>query len=527
MMLGGGLTLVFLWPPIGRLSPPALLEAGPRVADYSLERLPPGTEKVAVELASGERLRGVFVPSDRGAPVVLHFLESSGSITSPLLLGYHDLLADLADAGFASLVLDYRGIGASDGSRSVAHLAEDVEAMWDEAVRRAGDPDLVVLRGLSLGALGVGLALNQGAEPAGIELVAPVRAQSAVRHFAAYTFAEPAAWLAALVFRPVAQVDLAIELERSRAPLLVVAPESDFLLPETERAPLERLVASRGRWVAVDEDHFGAVADAHGSLLAAESDFLGGLFRDWPDVAARTHALLARLPPELAAACEQDEGAQSRLRVLARLAPRACPGIAAAVTALDLPLERVQGIASGHRDGCLPGGQDGSAEDWIALLDPWDPAGPLPHERLTLFLPASPCTLYGTPRPPVGAGWACIDALIAHVQVAEEAVALGSDGGAAIVPARPGSVNVFDLGVFWRELREERRLGALDARRQIVRMLLKGERIPERLVTRPEGVGLEAKECGVWRPVDLDWPIPTPWVDEPDPSGTPWRPRER
>jgi hypothetical protein len=109
-LIGTALALAWLWPPSARFAPPALFEAGPRVGDYSLEPFPAGTEKVSVELAGGERLRGVFVPSDPGAPVVLHLLESSGSITSPFwFAGYGSLLADLADLGFASLALDYRG----------------------------------------------------------------------------------------------------------------------------------------------------------------------------------------------------------------------------------------------------------------------------------------------------------------------------------------------------------------------------------------------------------------------------------
>jgi pimeloyl-ACP methyl ester carboxylesterase len=467
------------------------------------------------------------VPSDPGAPVVLHLLESSGSITSPFwFAGYGSLLADLADLGFASLALDYRGIGASDGSRSVTHLSEDVEAMWSEAVRRAGSPDLVVLRGLSLGALCAGLALQQGAEPAGVALFAPVRSESVVRHFGAHTYGV-FGWLAAWVFRPVVEHDLVSELERARVPLLVIAPEDYFLLPEDERASLQRSVAaSRGRWVAVDDDHIRAIHDAHGACVAAEIEFLRGLFPGWPDEAARTNALLARLPAELAAACEEDERARARLAVVALSAPRACSGLIAAAAALDVTPERVSRIVAECKSGFLRGKQDRAAEEWIALLDTSDPAGELPYGKLTLF--QSPCKVPTGMKLVIGTDYTCVDELVARLGESEAGIGFGAISHAVIVPSdSAGSMQVLDLALVLRELREEHRLGALDARRQVLRMLLKGYGIPERLVRLTGGFGLEAKECGAWRAVDLDWPIPPQRLDEGERAWPTWERRER
>ncbi len=64
----------------GVFVPPVILASGETTLRMDSARFPPGTELVEIPLPSGEQLRGVFVPSDPGAPVVLHLLESSGSV---------------------------------------------------------------------------------------------------------------------------------------------------------------------------------------------------------------------------------------------------------------------------------------------------------------------------------------------------------------------------------------------------------------------------------------------------------------
>lgn len=98
----------------GCLTPPALLPALHVDGELAIELYPPGTERVSVEVADEVVLRGLFVPSDDGAPVVLHLLESSGSVAS-LKYHYAPLLGQLTDLGHASLAVDYTGVGASDG----------------------------------------------------------------------------------------------------------------------------------------------------------------------------------------------------------------------------------------------------------------------------------------------------------------------------------------------------------------------------------------------------------------------------
>lgn len=150
-----------------------------------LGEFPHGAETVEVPVPDGSKLRGVFVPGDPGAPIVLHFLESGGSVAK----GTHgfpsyQVLCDLRACGFASLLLDYRGNGVSTGVLSPVNLREDAELMWREALRRAGgDATRVVVRSLSIGALPAASLIDDGAAPRAIFLLAPVRAETAVGHY--------------------------------------------------------------------------------------------------------------------------------------------------------------------------------------------------------------------------------------------------------------------------------------------------------------------------------------------------------
>ncbi len=217
----------------GAVVPPAVLEGG--LPELDLEDFPPGTERVRLPAGGDAVLEGVFVPADPGAPVVLHLLASEASITHGTrgLAGF-PILWQLRDRGLASLVVDWQGVGASSGSRTPRHLPGDARVVWEEALRRAGgDPGRVVLRGMSLGTLGVACLLEAGVAPAGIVLVAPVRAETVVRNWARHYY--PPYWsrLARFV-RPAVPVDLVAVLGAVRRPLLVYAPRDDYLLPGWE-----------------------------------------------------------------------------------------------------------------------------------------------------------------------------------------------------------------------------------------------------------------------------------------------------
>jgi pimeloyl-ACP methyl ester carboxylesterase len=251
--------------------------AGPSavdMAELSLSRARPA-----------ERLRGLYVPAAPGAPLVLHFLGSSGSVTVPqraegLAFDLDELFEALRERGYASLAIDYRGVGASEGERDPRNVPADALAMWNEALRRVdGDPQRIVLRGLSLGTLAAASLLERGLEPASVVLIAPVRAESAARNWLrARRGALLAGFAAPFLARPM-DVDLLAALEGCRAPLTLVVGLRDALLPRPERELVVERALSRGAaLLELDLDHLHLVHAGYSPL-----EF--GLARSAPDAA--------------------------------------------------------------------------------------------------------------------------------------------------------------------------------------------------------------------------------------------------
>jgi len=275
---------------VGSAVPPALLAAGfPKLA---LEEggYPAGTELIEIPLRNRGTLRGVYVPADPGAPLVLHLLESMGSATydSHHILGY-PCLQQFQDLGFASLMVDYRGIGASDGKRNPRHLRRDSKAMWETALGLVdGNPQKLVVRALSLGSLGAACLLRSGRVPAAVLCMAPIRSETVVRNWITHYYASGVRWVARLLAlkRPV-RVNILKALANCPAPLFVYAPEKDYALPPAEMARMRAaVVTAGGRWASSHFNHSGHVLDAHG-IGEAELRFLQQIFPECPPKEAR------------------------------------------------------------------------------------------------------------------------------------------------------------------------------------------------------------------------------------------------
>ncbi len=282
---------------LGSTAPPALLAAGYPKLEVTEHNFPPGSELVELE-SDGSTLRGAFVPSDPDAPVVLHLLESMGSVTygTHHALGY-PLLWQLRDRGFASLMVDYRGIGASEGWRSPRNVREDAQAMFAEALRRTrGRSHRVVIRGSSFGTLAAASLLKHGARPRAVTLIAPVRAETVAKNWF-YHYYHPFLAKAVTAFlRLPMRVDIVRALRRWRGPLLVSAPEDDYVLPPREQPLIRDTVRRRGaRWVSTPYTHAGHVLANHW-LSDDESSFLDACFPGLPDIASRSpeHPAIAR-----------------------------------------------------------------------------------------------------------------------------------------------------------------------------------------------------------------------------------------
>ncbi len=108
-------------------------------------------ESIYLDTASGERIHAWFVPLpagrlQRGAALFFH--GNAGNISHRL-----ERLALLQGLGFATLIIDYRGYGQSEGRPSEAATYEDAEAAWQHLVEQRGvAPEQILIMGQSLGA---------------------------------------------------------------------------------------------------------------------------------------------------------------------------------------------------------------------------------------------------------------------------------------------------------------------------------------------------------------------------------------
>jgi pimeloyl-ACP methyl ester carboxylesterase len=518
----------------GFLVPPAILEGGTKELIVDAAHYPAGTELVEIPLSDGERLRGVFVPSDPGAPVVLHLLESSGSVVSPQPYTGPCLFTDLADAGYASLMVDYRGVGASDGSRSPTHLEEDARAMWDEALRRAGgDSSLVVVRATSIGTLAAASLAEHDVHPAAWILIAPVRGESVVRHFAQWQYPGFLSRIASTFFRPASSADLVAAVARMGPRLWVHSLDGDELLPADEQSVLrDAVVRAGGSWGVTKKDpavamprtrlrpeperpkgqtvfitfaaqHVVGSLDGH-RLLPDERALLRSVFPNWPDPEALLLDVLSKLPPEFA---DSNAAARDRLRQLVTTC-RSVPALELAIVATNLedvsiaePILR-QDLRSAH-----PWLQGLDIQDVSRVLDLSDPSGRLPETSLLDWTRTFHWLLSAEPDV------ACAlepDHVLALVRSSETEAAEGWDRMHILLNLNGSTGRPYPCCDLWRTLLDERGLSRRDARRQAARILLKAAGIPDRIVQEGDGATrLEIREKDGWRQVDLDWPAPT------------------
>lgn len=480
-------------------------------------------ERIEVEGPEGAKLRGLFIPSDRDAPVVLHLLESGGSVSvnEGRYAGNNpgEVAFELADLGFASLFLDYRGIGGSDGTIRTAHLADDVHAMWGEALRRAhGDAGRVFVRATSIGTVGAMILLRDGVQPAGLALVAPVDATTVAVHFADAGFGILARWLAEWTLLPVAEdVEPGTRLARSDAPLFVAAGSKDELWPPAEQTGVRDVVAAKrgrfvdesaftrrlfilGEWHSELQHHISFTIHSKEEMCASERSFWkerGGAI----DLPARMARILDGVSPVLRRRFEADSEARRRLELLAAEHVAEEPSVLAFLAccpAHEPETERFLAYCRGRTPEWLDHLGDSMALDVLAFDDP---AGDLSSDLTLLAFEFFHRGVNDetTPDPATVA------------TVLERARGVGAEGISAAQRRWRGSEGGRSGGEWgedfrseiWEPLETHQRLPPSDAARHLVRILLHGAGIADRVSEAPNGsITLEACDGERWVAVD-------------------------
>ena len=516
----------------GCIVPPAILPAGSDTISLSL--YPPGTELVELPMDEGEDehengsegdagfLRGVWVPSDAGAPVVLHLLESKGSVTdeayhwatsptSASIVAPHarEIFGELANAGFASLAVDYRGVGASDGERSPRNLARDAQVAWDEALRRAGGrPERVVVRATSIGTLATAHLLEAGARPAAVLLASPVLAETVVDRFGRAVHGAFLYGLAAPFLQDVTDADLVSAVRACQAEVAVWVLAGDELFPIEDQALLRAATEDAGgRWQLMLEfqphrdlppgiqlpRHVRGALAARGPL-PGELETLDELFPGMPPTAIRLQAVLAALPPTFQGRFD-DGPAAERLARLTATRVGDDPVFLASVALRGGDPADAQKILDWSRPEFERLAATRSPEQLAQLLSPDDPAGTLPL-RPQLTLGRSLATV------------ASLDAMPDVDRLLELATGMDTPGPPWEPDLRTADGGRYMLKIdlhrhLWEVVRREGTMPPEDVARQALRILFRASGREERVTTRPDGGHqLEVLDDDGWRVID-------------------------
>ncbi len=251
------------------------------VGDKDIDKPPKIGERVEVVTSDGYKLRGLFISAGKEAPLVLNFLPSGVSISKGLkrectFYPMTKQLRKLRDEGFSSFIMEYRGVGASEGCANPETIPQDAELIWSEALKRvSGQSKRVVVRSASLGTL-ASIQIMEKFHPAGISLVAPIQPQTINQNIFRRSAGSFLASIINFFFKVPTQQNL-VEASRSTTiPLLITVPKRDELFPPEEVEPLITIVKAKNETVTISaESHQDLVLNYIGWEMFKDGD--GGL----------------------------------------------------------------------------------------------------------------------------------------------------------------------------------------------------------------------------------------------------------
>ncbi len=175
-------------------------------------------EELRIPTADGETLAAWWVPATPSRGAVLLFHGNAGSIADRI-----DYLPHFHAMGYAVLLVDYRGYGASTGKPSEQGTDLDAQAAWQWlTVGRGIKPGAIVLAGESLG----------GAVAAGLAARVQPRALVLVSTFTSVTDlgSEIYPWLPVRLISRY-RYDTLAYLRNYRGPVLVAHSRDDEIVP--------------------------------------------------------------------------------------------------------------------------------------------------------------------------------------------------------------------------------------------------------------------------------------------------------
>lgn len=185
----------------------------------------PGGQDVRHRTADGLDLGAWFVPAaaeaDRQKAVL--YLPGNGGNRA----GRAQIAEELAQRGFAVLLVDYRGFGANPGRPSEEGLAADARSAQQTLAELGYGPDRTIYVGESLGT-GVAARLAAEVPPAGVVLRSPMTHLADVAR-AHYPFLP-----VRLLLRE--DYDVVGHLEDLRAPVAVMYSQADEVVPAEQSA---------------------------------------------------------------------------------------------------------------------------------------------------------------------------------------------------------------------------------------------------------------------------------------------------
>ncbi|MFB6259845.1 MAG: alpha/beta hydrolase [Thiohalorhabdaceae bacterium] len=220
-----------------------------------------GYQEVTLTAADGVRLHGWYVPAAAERGVVAFFHGNAGNIGHRL-----ETLRLLNDLGLATLIIDYRGYGRSEGQPSEAGTYRDADAVWHHLTEeRDIDPARIVLFGRSLGAA-IAARLAARHTPGALVLESPF---TSVPELAAEIYPYlPVRWLSRYRY---ATADYAA---RAGCPLLVIHSSDDDIVPIAHGRAVYQHAAGPKRFLELTGGHNAGFIESYRTYREGWAAFL-------------------------------------------------------------------------------------------------------------------------------------------------------------------------------------------------------------------------------------------------------------